>query len=381
MLVRIIDTNSSPPHHLSKIHAPTRILLRMANLNILGNISFAEKFSLEPEAVRSAAGVERIGDITDRLVREFPPLSELAPDRLLKMVGASLRDSVRKRERLWLIPMDASAVAQWERWLGPQNLTRLGPSISAPVAPGEDCAESSTHAAALAPASAGENSAESSTRLNPGDNSANLQPGRATASGTENPGELTPIGIAPVRLIEALLDSPDPRDAALLRESLEEVDGLLLSARVHNRLIEAGVGIIPRNAAVRWITNPKVITYLVVLVYSALRALPVTFLPQFEGSVLLLWTIDLVTAIPYTWGILAIVTAARLATRIVGMIVTIATFMAPYIYFAAYGEDYPPFVWIIIGFLIACTFALEGYRWARDRRVSRQLRAVSGVVS
>lgn len=334
----------------------------MANVNILGNISFAEKFSLEPEAVRSAAGVERIGDITDRLVCEFPPLSELAPDRLLKMVGASLRDSVRKRERLWLIPMDASAVVQWERWLGPQNLTRLGPSISAPVAPGEDCAESST-------------------RLNPGDNSANLQPGRATASGTENPGELTPIGIAPVRLIEALLDSPDPRDAALLRESLEEVDGLLLSARVHNRLIEAGVGIIPRNAAVRWITNPKVITYLVVLVYSALRALPVTFLPQFEGSVLLLWTIDLVTAIPYTWGILAIVTAARLATRIVGMIVTIATFMAPYIYFAAYGEDYPPFVWIIIGFLIACTFALEGYRWARDRRVSRQLRAVSGVVS
>ena len=42
------------------------------------------------------------------------------------------------------------------------------------------------------------------------------------------------------------------------------------------------------------------LAYVVVFIYSSLRALPVAFVPGFRGQWWVLWLIDILTTVPYT---------------------------------------------------------------------------------
>ena len=117
-----------------------------------------------------------------------------------------------------------------------------------------------------------------------------------------------------------------------------------------------------------------------VFIYSSLRALPATFAPGFRGNPFVLWTIDIVTAVPYTWGIMAMVAGQRRRTRFAGLLVTLITFIAPYVYFFfagshGHGNKYPGWVIMVVIALILATFLLEGGRWLRDVAVARGLYA------
>ncbi|MDO5728345.1 MAG: hypothetical protein Q4P71_01810 [Actinomycetaceae bacterium] len=289
-------------------------------MNFSLDLSFGDDYALDPDAVRDAAGIDRLADLRDRMVREFPPSSVIGSSPKRKALTVRLRDSVRKRERLWIIPMTAAERTEWEEWLAPEILHELGP-----------------------------------TQLVQGD-------------------ELIPIGIAPITLVDFLVERQTPADIEFLRDALHGIDGLVLTTRVYNEVLALGIPLIRRTRLMRMLTNPRFIAYVVVLVYSALRVLPVTFVKEFHGSLVMLWAIDLVTAIPYTWGVLTMVTAPRFRMRFVGMIVTIVTFMAPYIYFGIHGKHYPPHVILIIAALILATFALEGYKMWLDRRNANRLR-------
>ncbi|WIK64136.1 hypothetical protein [Gleimia hominis] len=288
-------------------------------MNWLFDLSFAEEYALSPQRVVSAAGVDRPSDLQDRHLRELPMFAGLRDTQTRRYLVATLRDSIRKRERLWFMPMTQPVWEEWSAYLPDGVLEPLG----------------GVHEVA------GE--------------------------------QVVPVGIAPIKLVEALVDRGGRADLEFLTQALRDVDGLLISPRVYKKLLAAGVPIMKRMLLTRYATNPRVIAYAVVIIYSALRALPVMFVPQFHGSVAVLWAIDLGTAIPYTWGVLAMVTAPRFRMRLLGMVVTVATFMAPYIYFGFYGEHYPPWIWGIIALLIAGTFVLEGYKWWGDRRISRAL--------
>ena len=94
----------------------------------------------------------------------------------------------------------------------------------------------------------------------------------------------------------------------------------------------------------------------------------------------MLWTIDIVTAAPYTWGIIAMVAGRRRRIRFAGFLVTLITFVAPYVYFFLAGDDghgnhYPGWVVMVVIGLVLATFLLEGGRWLRDVAVARGLRA------
>ncbi|WP_026461136.1 hypothetical protein [Schaalia suimastitidis] len=121
----------------------------------------------------------------------------------------------------------------------------------------------------------------------------------------------------------------------------------------------------------RVLHDPRTWVYLAIFIYSALRALPVVWVPQFHGNVALLWTIDIVTAIPYTWGILAMLTATNTKVRILGTVTTIVTFMAPYIYFWSFGKDYPPLVIGVVTAMIVGSIAIEASRVIQDKRLQR----------
>ena len=105
------------------------------------------------------------------------------------------------------------------------------------------------------------------------------------------------------------------------------------------------------------------------------RAVPVMFVPHFGGDWRILWLIDMVTAIPYTWGLIEMVAGQKLWHRIIGAVTAAVTFLAPYVYFLIYGRHAPPGIW----FAIACIFfggiLLEVLRYMRDRAVKEGLAA------
>lgn len=182
---------------------------------------------------------------------------------------------------------------------------------------------------------------------------------------------MIPIALNPVALVTAW--AADPEKARFLRRVLHDADTLRASHRAVEALRRAGVKIRERSRLARLFIDPRFIAYLVVFVYSSLRALPVVLVPGFHGKVWVLWAIDIVTAIPYTWGVLALVAGRTLLTRIAGLIVTIITFVSPYIYFWMHGKNYPPGVTAFVIAMILGAIGLEGLRWQRDRLVAKGL--------
>lgn len=290
-------------------------------MNLLVDVSFGENYVFDPAAVRQAACVERLSDLRNRHIRELPAVEDLQRPAIRNALIYILRDSVRKREKLWLIPMTASASGEWHQWLDGEVIEQVGPT--------------------------------------------------QTVQGVE----VTPFGISPLKLVSFLAERANKDDIDFLQRSLHDVDGLHLTAGVYRQVLNAGVKIVPRSKLVRIITTPKFIAYAVVLIYSALRALPVTFVKEFEGSLAVLWAIDLGTAIPYTWGIITMMTARQVWLRLIGGLVTVVTFLAPYLYFGSHGSDYPFHVIATIAFLIGVTIVWEVYRMQVDRHVEQVLRS------
>ncbi|MDO4612748.1 MAG: hypothetical protein Q4B10_01605 [Actinomycetaceae bacterium] len=291
-------------------------------MNLTLSIGAGDDLTLDPERVRIATRVERIGDIRDRFIAEIDrlPRDDTGGVDTSFMTGL-LRDSLRKGERLWLLPLDEDAEQALREWL-PDGcpLIMLGP-----------LQDRAGH-------------------------------------------RVTPNGVSPRRLVECLLTSSRPGDADQARHALEGIDGLKVPMAVQDHMQHRGIPHVSRGRVARLASNPKFLAYIVVLIYSALRVLPVTFVKEFHGSLLVLWCIDLGTAIPYTWGILAVVTAGKLRVRLAGLVTAIVTFVAPYVYFGAHGRDYPPTVIAVIAFLIASTFVLEVAKYGMDRWVARSLR-------
>lgn len=119
----------------------------------------------------------------------------------------------------------------------------------------------------------------------------------------------------------------------------------------------------------RTIHSPHFLVYILVFVYSSLRALPVVFIKQFHGSLVVLWSIDIITAVPYTWGVLAMLFAKRWQVRLAGTLTTLVTFVSPYVYFWLHGRNYPPYVALIILGLTLLSILLELGKFNEERRL------------
>lgn len=179
------------------------------------------------------------------------------------------------------------------------------------------------------------------------------------------------IGLFPPNLLRSKLDQ-EPEVAA----EFTNMDTVRVPQDIVDRFADAGVETRRASWMSRLLKNPKTLVYLVVFIYSSLRALPVVFVKEFEGSILLLWTIDVVTAIPYTWGVLAMVLGSKPLIRVAGALTTVVTFMAPYIYFWMKGTAYPWYVTVIVGFLIFTGVAIEIAKYVQEKTLERKYSSV-----
>jgi len=334
------------PEHAPASRSPMMGLMALRSVT---ELPIAQRHVLDPEVLRTVAVVDRVGDLTRFNVAEVPELAQvsspedlLAPDERGWALGHALSLAVEHGQRLWLSEVTPAQLEQLRVVLG----------------------EHLVHIASLDEVAG----AEETGGGDPADDAADALVD-----------EVTVVAVSPRHLLDEW-STGTPAQIGFLRTVLEGTDPLRVSRHTLAALREAGVDLVPRAEIVRLLHNPRFLAYATVFIYSSLRALPATFAPGFRGNPWVLWTIDIVTAVPYTWGIIAMVAGRRRRIRFTGFLVTLITFIAPYVYFffaGSHGDGnrYPGWVIMVVIGLVLATVLLEGGRWLRDVAVAPGLRA------
>ena len=308
------------------------------------DLPFTHAFALDPQAVIDISGVARLSELNAKNVAIIDSLRSLAHtntqdfyaiDDAAEALGTALRMAISSRQLLWFSSLPESDVKKVQNILGGDIVHVVGPELAV------DKLDGSTLELPTALKQRGE--------------------------------PLVPIAISPSELVQAWAHG-SLEQQKLLAYLLEGTNTLVMQQKDLHALRKVGTKLIERNPVWRLLYNPKVLAYLVVMVYSSLRALPVVFVPGFHGNVWVLWGIDIITAIPYTWGIVEMITGRSFGRRMLGLLITLVTFVSPYVYFWANGRDYPMWVTIFVIALIVAACAVEYVRWLRDRAISAILR-------
>ena len=292
----------------------------LITLRSILDIEVARSYQWDPATIIQVSGVDRAGDLTTRIVENPGALADIAAEGFTPNSAAGhalsheLHDAIQRRVRLWIaeIPTD--------------QLPRLHEAM------GE---------------------------------------GLIHEAGQPRDG-YTPIALSPLELLEHWAEGSDEQ-REFMRVAMAGLDTLTTSSHATYASRAVGASIIERSVFLRLCRNPKFIAYVVVFVYSMARAVPVMFVPHFDGDWRILWAIDMITAIPYTWGLIEMVAGQKLWHRIVGAVTSAVTFLAPYVYFLMYGRHAPPGVWTAIACIFFGGIFLEVFRYRRDRAVKKGL--------
>ena len=326
------------------VSSPSVVATRALTVRSVLDGPLARRRRIDAVRIRELAGVTRCGDLGVRQVVELPALADLAtttasqlrlPDGAGWRIGQALGHAIEQGVRLWLCEVTAEAVPLIARAIG-DDLIHI---VSLPEAEPENKPD-------------------------------------VPATASPAPDGTVVIALSPLALLMALTDGDDDSHR-YLRTVLAGVDTLRCSSRAIVALQRSGVEVVPRSRALRLLWNPVALAYLVVFVYSSLRAIPVAFVPGFHGQVWVLWTIDILTAIPYTWGLVEMVAGRRIRYRLLGLATTLVSFLAPYVYFWITGRDYPPWVITVVMAMIVGSAGLEALRWWRERLIVQGLAEAS----
>jgi hypothetical protein avisC_03967 len=326
------------------LSSPSVVATRALTVRSVLDGPLARRRRIDAARIRELAGVTRCGDLGVRQVVELPALADLAtttasqlrlPDGAGWRIGQALGHAIEQGVRLWLCEVAAEAVPLIARAIG-DDLIHI---VSLPEAEPENKPD-------------------------------------VPATASPAPDGTVVIALSPLALLLALTDGDDD-SRRYLRTVLAGVDTLRCSSRAIVALQRSGVEVVPRSRALRLLWNPVALAYLLVFVYSSLRAIPVAFVPGFHGQVWVLWTIDILTAIPYTWGLVEMVAGRRIRYRLLGLATTLVSFLAPYVYFWITGRDYPPWVITVVMAMIVGSAGLEALRWWRERLIVQGLAEAS----
>ena len=292
----------------------------LITLRSILDIEIARSYQWDAATIINVSGVDRAGDLTTRIVEYPGALADIAAEGFSPHSAAGhalsheLHDAIQRRVRLWIAEIPTEQLPRLREALGDDLIHEAG------------------------------------------------QPRDG----------YTPVALSPLDLLERWAAGTDEQ-REFMRVAMAGLDTLTTSSHATHASRAVGASIIERTAFLRLCRNPKFIAYVVVLVYSMARAVPVMYVPHFRGDWRILWAIDMITAIPYTWGLIEMVAGQKLWHRIVGAITASVTFLAPYVYFLHYGRHAPPSIW----FAIACIFFggifLEVFRYLRDRAVKKGL--------
>lgn len=292
----------------------------LITLRSILDIEIARSYQWDAATIIKVSGVDRAGDLTTRIVEYPGALADIAAEGFSPHSAAGhalsheLHDAIQRRVRLWIAEIPT------------QDLPRLHDALGNGI----------VHEAG--------------------------QPRNG----------ITPIALSPLELLERWAAGSDEQ-REFMRVAMAGLDTLTTSSHATHASRAVGASIIERSAFLRLCRNPKFIAYVVVLVYSMARAVPVMYVPHFRGDWRILWAIDMITAIPYTWGLIEMVAGQKFWHRVIGAITTAITFIAPYVYFLVYGRHAPPGVWAAIALIFFGGIFLEVFRYQRDRAVKMGL--------
>ena len=292
----------------------------LITLRSILDLEIARSYQWDGATIIAISGVDRAGDLTTRIVEVPGSLSDIAAEGFSPHSAAGhalsheLHDAIQRRVRLWIADIPT------------RDLPRLRDALGADI----------IHEAGMA------------------------------RDG------YTPVAMSPLELLEHWASGSDEQ-REFMRVAMAGLDTLTTSSHATHASRAVGASIIERASFLKLCRNPKFIAYVVVLVYSMARAVPVMYVPHFRGDWRILWAIDMITAIPYTWGLIEMVAGQKLWHRIVGAATAAITFLAPYVYFLMYGRHAPPGVWTAIACIFFGGIFLEVFRYRRDRAVKKGL--------
>ncbi|WP_124053832.1 hypothetical protein [Arcanobacterium ihumii] len=297
----------------------------MFTLYSIADVPLLSQVSFNPEVIIAESGADRIGSLNSSQVMEMDILNEVDDlDNSAGMaIGQELKYAISRRILLWVAVVDSNNVDRLKVTMGEDVVRIAGKKFATPGYLQHRFPHSQT---------------------------------------------LVPVVVSPTKFLRSLLEKQNRNDWVC--DHLEGIDSRKIASENFILLKKHEVSIVERTLFFRMFHSPKFIAYLVVFVYSSLRALPVVFVPHFHGNVWVLWSMDVFTAVPYTWALIEMFAGRTWLRRLIGLIVALGTFIAPYIYFWANGKHYPPIVnAIVIGFIVTAIL-IEIYRWGRDRTVS-----------
>jgi len=292
----------------------------LITLRSILDIEIARSYQWDAATIIKVSGVDRAGDLTTRIVENPGALADIAAEGFSPHSAAGhalsheLHDAIQRRVRLWIAEIPTEQLPRLHEAMGEGVIHEAG------------------------------------------------QPRDG----------YTPVALSPLDLLERWATGTDEQ-REFMRVAMAGLDTLTTSSHATHASRAVGASIIERSAFLRLCRNPKFIAYVVVLVYSMARAVPVMYVPHFRGDWRILWAIDMITAIPYTWGLIEMVAGQKLWHRIVGAATAAVTFIAPYVYFLMYGRPAPPPAWPAIACIFFGGIFLEVFRYQRDRAVKKGL--------
>jgi hypothetical protein len=275
-----------------------------------------EHFDVDPLALRSVADVRRLADIKPNEIVEISGLvarkqqggPEGALDATIALYARMLRDSLELGHKVWVLNVEKSFLRYLNGMVGRDQVHVLGPQKE--------------------------------------------YMGPATL----------PVAINPQEVVRSTLSATgfgSDMKRAYLKEVLTGIDDRKVPADIRGLLKKHEIPTAEYPIAKRILTDPKAIAYSAIMAYSAARALPASTVGEFHGNSAMLWGVDVATALPYTWGVIEAFTGKSLPRRALGSAVGAASFVAPYAYFEATGNNYPPYVNAIVGGFVGAAVAKE----------------------
>ncbi len=175
-----------------------------------------------------------------------------------------------------------------------------------------------------------------------------------------------PIALNPAEIVKAKL-APKNEDLSVreieyrkhLVHLLQGINGDKLTPEMRSIFDEAGIEYTRSSVASRLARNPQTWLQLGVGAYSLARAIPASFVDEFEGSIGMFMATDLLTSPTYTWGAYKMFSGKKLREKAVGAAVAVPSFIAPYAYWYSQGEDYPGYVNVAAAGFVTSALGME----------------------
>lgn len=185
-----------------------------------------------------------------------------------------------------------------------------------------------------------------------------------------------PYLIKPQDVVRSILGSSDKKfdfHKAYLRNQFAGLNDRKVPADIRELLAANEIPTTDTSPIDRLIHSKKAWAMTALGAYCTARAIPFGEIDQFEGSVPMLWAIDIGTVPTYVKGLEMSAVGKTVGARAVGFGLASASFAAPYAYAYAEGNDYPPTVNLAIATFAGVCAVKEVATQIWQRRSERHL--------